>query len=289
MDRLKSERFRLELGEGLYLKGTVTAGNAAPGAGSPQGRRGMPVLLLCHGFKGFAEWGFIPYTAEWFAQKGFYTVRFDFSCNGVGETDFDELDKFAANTYSREQADLEALLSAVRRRQLPLMDGVDETSISLLGHSRGGGNAILFGADHSDICAVVTWNGIANANLFDEEFEAEARKNGRAFVMNARTKQEMPIGAGFFDDLHSNRERFSIPKRLADLRLPVLLIQGDADSDRLVEGHALMKSAASQHQYVTITGAGHTFGAVHPFTGPTAELTEALNSTFNFLSRIHSF
>ncbi|PZD96252.1 alpha/beta hydrolase [Paenibacillus sambharensis] len=285
MARLKSERFRLDLGEGLYLKGTVTAGDAGLVAGSPPGRQGMPVLLLCHGFKGFAEWGFMPYTAEWFARNGFYAVRFDFSCNGVGETDFDELDKFAANTYSREQADLEALLAAVSRRLLPLMDGVDERSLSLLGHSRGGGNAILFGADHPDIRAIVTWNGIANANLFDDRFEAEARQNGRAYVANARTRQEMPIGAGFFDDLQRNRERFDIPRRLAELQAPVLLIQGDADADRLVKGHALMKNAAPQHEYVTISGAGHTFGAVHPFEGPTAELTEALESSLSFLCR----
>ena len=29
----------------------------------------------------------------------------------------------------------------------------------------------------------------------------------------------------------------------------------------------------------TVPGAGHTFGAVHPFAGPTPQLTRALNAT----------
>ncbi|ALS25967.1 alpha/beta hydrolase [Paenibacillus sp. 32O-W] len=268
------ERFVLEPGGDLFIRGSVYV--------QPDQDK-KPVIVICHGFKAFASWGFFPYAAEWLVQRGFYVVLFNFSCNGVREWDFDELDKFARNTYSREQDDLAAVLSALTRGRLPFPQMADTERIALLGHSRGGGNAIIFAADHPEIGAVVTWNGVGSANLFDERFEAEARREGVAYTPNARTKQLMPINRIFFEDLDRNRERFDIPARLAELDIPVMLLQGDEDAERLLNGFRRMREAAPRHTYRTIAGAGHTFGAVHPFAETTAALEEALEATASFL------
>lgn len=274
---IRTEPFLIELGGGLRIRGEARI------AGRPGVR---PVLIIAHGFKGFKDWGFFPYIAERFAESGFYTVTFNFSCNGVNETDFDELDKFAVNTYSREQADLTAVLKAVEQRQLPLSAEADPGAVALLGHSRGGGNVILFAAEHPAVQAVVTWNGIANVNLFDAAFEAEAIRNGAAYTPNARTGQQMPISRVFFEDLKAQGERFDIPQRLARLteRIPVLLVQGEADSERLVSGFKRLQEAAPAARPHPIEGASHTFGAVHPFEGTTPALEEALDVSVRFLA-----
>ena len=63
-----------------------------------------PCLIFVHGFKGFKDWGFGPYIGDYFAEKGFFVITFNFSHNGIGEgkTEFGELEKFAQNTFSLE-------------------------------------------------------------------------------------------------------------------------------------------------------------------------------------------
>jgi len=70
---------------------------------------------VCHGLKGFKDWGFFPYVVERLARAGFAAVSFNFSGSGVGGDGerFDELERFAHNTYSQELQDLHIVLDAV--------------------------------------------------------------------------------------------------------------------------------------------------------------------------------
>ncbi|MNI01164.1 Alpha/beta hydrolase family protein [compost metagenome] len=244
-----------------------------------------PILIVSHGFKGFKDWGLFPYAASRFAEANFYVITFNFSCNGVGQTDFDELEKFAVNTYSREQADLALLIQAIEQGILPHAEYADSSRIYLLGHSRGGGNSLIFAADQPQIGKVVTWNGNAKADLFDDAFKAHIAEYGVAYVSNARTQQDMPIRAVFYEDLKINQERFDIVKRLKQLRIPVLQVQGLEDSPRLKAGFELLKAGAPEHAVVEIPGANHTFGAVHPFVGTTPYLEEVIELTIEFLQK----
>lgn len=276
--RLLEQSFELELGAGLVVRGEVRV--------RPDDGRAKPVLVVLHGFKGFKDWAFVPYAARSFAAEGYAVITFNFSCNGVRETDFDELDKFAANTYSREQADLAALLSACAEGRLPFADLMDRGNVFLLGHSRGGGNSVIFAAEHSYIKGVVCWNGIADCNLFDEAFRQEVKRSGVGYVANMRTKQQMPIAEILFEDLDANRERFDIPAKAAAMETPILFIQGDQDSGRLLTGNRRLREAAPHKLHITIEGTGHTFGAVHPFTGTTAHLEQAIGLTRDFLNKL---
>ena len=57
-----------------------------------------PCIICVHGFKGFKDWGFWPYTGKFFAENGFFVLTFNFSHNGIGDnlTEFTELQKFGA-------------------------------------------------------------------------------------------------------------------------------------------------------------------------------------------------
>lgn len=269
------QTFKLELGEGVSVRGDIRV--------KEDGLR-KPVLLFSHGFKGFKDWGFVPYAAERLAAQHFAVVTFNFSHNGVNETDFDELDRFAENTYSQELIDLAAVLTAVQEEQLPLSGQLDKEQVFLVGHSRGGGDSVLFAAEHPDIRGVVAWNGIADVHLFDEDFRAEVLREGVGYVANARTKQQMPISARFFEDLDRNQERFDIVAKASALKTPVLFIQGDQDSERIRSGHRQLQEAAPQHRFAVLEGANHTFGAVHPFAGTTDDLERAIAITGAFFA-----
>jgi pimeloyl-ACP methyl ester carboxylesterase len=269
------QTFTLALDQCVYVRGDIRL--------REDGRR-KPVLLFAHGFKGFKDWGFFPYASERFANQGFAVITFNFSHNGVNRIDFDELDRFSANTYSQEQNDLAALLAAVHGGKLPLAEQLDQRQIFLVGHSRGGGNSVLFAAEHPEIRGVVTWNGIAECNLFGEAFREQVLRDGVGFVANARTKQQMPISALFFEDLDRNRERFDIAAQAAALKTPVLFIQGNEDSERLLIDNRKLREAAPHHRFAMLEGANHTFGAVHPFTGTTDHLERAIAITGAFFA-----
>src|SRR5436305_1901013 len=80
-----------------------------------------PAVVICHGFKGFMEWGFFPALVALLAERGYVAVRFNLS--GTGMRPGDELvtdpDAFRANTYGRELAELLAVLDATGRPNAP--------------------------------------------------------------------------------------------------------------------------------------------------------------------------
>uniref|UniRef100_A0A4Y8PT43 AB hydrolase-1 domain-containing protein n=2 Tax=Paenibacillus athensensis TaxID=1967502 RepID=A0A4Y8PT43_9BACL len=102
--------FRLTLGADRVIRGDYYRSAAGSGRGT---------LVLCHGYKGFKDWGMFPHVAAELAEL-LDVVAINFSHNGVGDNllDFTELDKFAQATYSRDLEDLAAVSGAVRSGRL---------------------------------------------------------------------------------------------------------------------------------------------------------------------------
>ncbi|OYD07500.1 alpha/beta hydrolase family protein [Paludifilum halophilum] len=273
---MKQQSFTWELGkEDRWIRGEVW---------SPEKSGSYPVLILSHGFKGFKDWGFFPYAARTLAQAGFAAVTFNFSMNGIGEDPerFTELDKFAGNTYTREQEDLAYLLGRIREKKLPDGESMDPDRIGLIGHSRGGGNSLLRALEDPNIAAVALWNSIARLNLFSDDLKQEMREHGRTFIPNARTGQQMPIDREVLEDLESNRERFNLLDRLPRFHRPLLILQGENDPAVPVETARELDRQAPQGELHILPGADHTFNAVHPFQGTTPELEKVLEQTIHF-------
>ena len=271
--------FRIPLEDDLFIRGEIHANEAL-------GQR-QPVLLFCHGFKGFKDWGSFPYAAEALAQQGIVTVRFNFSCNGVGESgdDFDELEKFAINTYAREIADLDALVNWLNGPDAPLPAYVDREQLFLLGHSKGGGDAILFGAQHPQVKGIVTWNGVADVNLFDVKLRAEIAEHGVGYIANARTGQQMPIRKVVIDDVDEHKDEYDLLAKVAQMEKPLLIMQGEKDYERLVKGAGRLHQAAKNSELHWIKEGNHTWNTRHPFAGTTPQLEEAIETTASFIQR----
>lgn len=273
------QSFTLELGkEDRVIRGEVTISDLA---------KPLPVLIVCHGFKGFKNWGFFPTLAGKLAEAGFAVITFNFSMNGVGKDleHFTELDKFAHLTFSREQEDISFLLYQLKKGNLPFAEAMDGSRLGIMGHSRGGGNSLIFALDHSEIQAVAIWNSISRVDFFDETLLAELKEKGVAHIYNARTGQQMPIDREVWEDIEENKERYNILGRLPELHCPLLIIQGDQDIPGFYEGAQRMAEAAPQATLHVIPDANHTMGAVHPFAGMTPHLEEAIRETANFFKQ----
>ena len=67
---------------------------------------------------------------------------------------------------------------------------------------------------------------------------------------------------------------------------PWLLVHGEADATVPVEtARRLAAAAAPPAELLVVPDAGHTFGARHPFAGPTPQLIQALNATQRWFRR----
>ncbi|WP_339222033.1 alpha/beta fold hydrolase [Paenibacillus sp. FSL H8-0332] len=241
------------------------------------------VIVIAHGYKGFKDWGMFPYTAQALSDEH-EVISFNFSHAGIGEDlqNFTELDKFARNTYQREIKDMEILLSYLSQHHrfgsLPLF---------LLGHSRGGGDSLLYALDHpAEITGVIAWNGITNLDLFTEQQKSEMREKGRTHVLNGRTGQQMPLDAIIIEDLEQQAERYQIVERMKQASFPAVLIQGSEDGEHLRRGSEQLTRLRPDIEWVQIPGGNHTFGTVHPFAGTTPQLEQAISATREFINRV---
>lgn len=237
------------------------------------------VIVVVHGFKGFKDCGFFPHACEVLARSGHTAVSFNFSRNGIGDepTEFTELERFARNTLSRELDELGRVIETVEAGELP---GVGRPRrLGLLGHSRGGGQAVLAAAEHDSVDALVTWAAVADFDRWSDEVKEEWRAEGRITVMNARTGQEMPLDIEILEDFESNRDRLDIGAAARRVGGPWLIVHGSGDETVSPDDGRRLAEAAPDGRLILVEGAGHTFEARHPFEGSTPELGQALAAT----------
>jgi len=248
---------------------------------------GAPVVVGIHGFKGFRRWGFWPAIGTSLNAAGFSLVSFDMSHNGVGAggLDFDEPDRFEANTWAREEEDLGVVLAALRAGRLPEPRRVDPSRLALLGHSRGGGLAVVRAAGDADVRAVVTLAPVASILRFDDATLARARRDGFIPIVNTRTHETLRFGAAAVAELTSRVDLHDIAKSHASrLAVPLLVVHGESDSAvDPREGRALA-AGAQRGTFVGIAGADHVLGCRHPWAGTTRAFERFLAETTRFLS-----
>jgi len=248
--------FEIPSSDGYPLRGKIhlPEGGLAPG------------VLLLHGFKGFMDWGFWPPICERLAEAGLAACRFNLSGSGVGEDDetFSEKDRFEANTYSREQDDIRIMIEALASGAIPGAP-TRPGEVGLLGHSRGGGMAVLAAAADPRVASLVLWASIATVQRYDENQIAALRKRGHMRVENARTGDVFRIRLDLLDDIEKNAEELDIFSAAASLEIPTLVIHGSGDEAvPYAEALALIGALGECGSFLPMEGAGHTFGAAHP-------------------------
>jgi pimeloyl-ACP methyl ester carboxylesterase len=246
-----------------------------------------PCLIFVHGFKGFKDWGFGPYIGNYFSSKGFFVLSFNFSHNGVGEslTEFDELERFAENTFSLELDELSQLIAAYYNG---FFGGTSNTRLGLLGHSRGGGISLLTAHQKPEVNAVAVWSTVSTFDRYSERQKELWRKKGVFEVMNSRTKQVMRLNVTLLDDLEANRKgKLNIENAVRELKKPLLIIHGEQDLAVPVKEAEYLYSLADKNfcSLFIIPSTGHTFNIKHPFEGTNEKFEATLEKTYQFFNQ----
>ncbi len=243
-----------------------------------------PAVIVVHGFKGFKDWGLWPSLAERFARAGFSAVTLNLSGSGVddaGEFVFPE--RFGHNTFSAELQDLRRVIDALAVGELGV---APPSSMGLLGHSRGGGIAVLHAAADPRVGALVTWAAISTVERWTPAERAAWRAAGVTEVRNARTGQTLPQYLDVLDDIERFAAELDIEAAAGRIAVPWLIVHGgDDEAVALLEGERLAAAAPRfGSRFLAIDGAGHTFGASHPWRGATPELERVIDATLAFFS-----
>lgn len=244
-------------------------------------QRVLATVLVVHGFKGFAHWGFFPLLGQHLAAAGIRAITFDLSGSGIGEDreSFGALERFRENSYTRELEDIASV------EALALERGWIGRRYGLLGHSRGGGMSILHASQSARVGALVTWAAISHVDRWSASDVARWREAGELPVVNARTGQVMPMGLGMLEDVEANAGgTLDIRAAASRVRVPWLLIHGDADeSVPAEEARELHTASGARARLLLVAGAGHTFGATHPLGDVPPTLERIVSESVEFL------
>jgi len=250
---------------------------------NPNGNQ-KPLVVFCHGYKGFKDWGSWNLVAESFSKEQLFFVKFNFSHNGgtVGNPiDFPDLEAFAQNNYTKELDDLDAMLTHILSENFGYKKEINRNDITLIGHSRGGGISILKTSEDKRITRLITWASICDfgqRTATAGELE-QWRKDGVKYVLNGRTKQQMPHNFQFYEDFKANEQRLHIESAMKRINIPIQIIHAKGDpSVNFSEAEAL-HSWNIKSELITLEGSNHVFDAHHPWK--TNELPKALKSVVN--------
>ena len=248
------------------------------------------VVIFCHGYKGFKDWGAWHLVAEAFAKAGFFFIKFNFSHNGGtvdDPIDFPDLEAFAENNYTKELDDLETVIEYFATTKHYMLEA-DVKNISLIGHSRGGGIALIKAQENDKVKKVITWAGVSDYKVrFKEgtnEFK-EWEESGVKHVQNGRTKQQMPHHFQFYTDFKENENRLTIQRAVEHLEIPHLIIHGSDDPTVSVEEAKAMHQWNPKSALKIIEGTNHVFEAKHPWNDDKMpnSLKQVVKATIDFI------
>ena len=248
-----------ELIERFEVDGTIgPIRGEAYRARNPEG-----AVVICHGFKGFAHWGFFPHLARELQHARMNAITFDFSGSGMGadRENATEEERFTNNSFSAELNDLDKVIATARE------EGWITGKFGMFGHSRGGGIAILHAASDERVGALVTWASISHVRRWSD-IEAKAwRKQGFTEIANSRTGQVFKLGTKLLDDVEANADgKLDVKAAAAKVRASWLILHGMNDETVLPAEAESLHVASKSVSTLRIIEGNHGFDARHPFT-----------------------
>lgn len=252
-----------------------------------------PAILVFHGFKGFKDWGFLPYISEKMAEKGAITLCINFSMNGYieGSDRIENPDDFSSNTLSIQLKDAKLLSDAFFEGKILKEDRLKQNwngEIYAVGHSLGGGMAILSAKFDSRISKIAVWASIATFRRYTARQQQIWRELGYNEFTISRTGQVLRMKIDYLDDVEKNADVYDLNSAIANLKIPALIVHGKQDVTVPLREAKMLYDSSDKNitEIFEIPRAGHTFGIDHPFMESTQALELALEKTINFFGLV---
>ena len=240
-----------------------------------------PIVIFCHGYKGFKDWGAWHLMGEKIAEAGYFFLKFNFSHNGTDQenpTEFREIEAFGENNYEKELDDLQTVIDRVLMENFAYSSVVDAENVNLLGHSRGGGIVIIKSAEEERISKVITLASVSDfSNRFPKGDKLEKwRERGVSYIRNGRTGRQLPHHFQFFRNYRDNEDRFNLKNACKKLEIPHLIVHGSNDSTVSIGESGNLFEWSTAPKLLLVENADHVFCTEHPWE------KEELPKEFNY-------
>lgn len=248
-----------------------------------------PIVIFCHGYKGYKDWGAWNLAAETFAKNNLFFVKFNFSHNGgtlVNPIDFPDLEAFGENNYTIELDDLEDVINSVIGNP-EFKEEIDIKNITLIAHSRGGGTIAIKAAENSKITKLITWSAVSDfrARFPNGEVLKNWKNDGIAYIENGRTHQKMPHTYQFYENFIENENRLTIKNAVKKLKIPHLIIHGEKDDVVLPIEAENLHHWNPNSKLIFIPEMNHSLGSEQPWTSSKMpiHLSNAVQKSIDFI------
>ncbi|HIB37505.1 alpha/beta fold hydrolase [Mesonia sp.] len=250
-----------------------------------------PIVIFCHGYKGFKDWGAWDLVAEKFAEAGFFFIKFNFSHNGgtaEDPIDFPDLDAFAQDNFSKQLDDLQSVIDWITTTK-QFHANADVQNLNLIGHSRGGGIVTIKAEEEPQIKKVITWNGVSDfGGRFPKSDDLQKWKDDKFYyVTNGRTKQKMPHHIQFYEDFLAHEERFTIERAVKNLKKSYLIIHAEEDPTVNIAEAKQLQQWNKRSELYKLPGSDHVFETKHPWQQESlsSDLEKVTEKTIQFIQQ----
>ncbi|MBT6269286.1 MAG: hypothetical protein HOI88_02925 [Phycisphaerae bacterium] len=238
------------------------------------------VVLIGHGFKGYKDYGMLPWLAEQFVKRGWIAHRFNFSHSGMLAEDgpFVRPDLFEAASWNTQVEDLEILTKALQVEGIPMI---------ILGHSRGGLASLLaLGRGTVEVDGIISLSAPSQCNQLTAESQQALLQDGFIESPSSRTNQVLRVGTNFLQEQLDDPEGHDLLALLKTNKNNVLLIHGEEDPTVPVAAAHAIHAVLPASTMKPIPGGDHVFNTQNPFPvddAPSVQLQEVWNAIANWL------
>ena len=250
-----------------------------------------PLAIIVNGHNGFYTYGMFPHVQEKLCENGISSYSFNFSHGGIiGDSDnFEELDKYEKNCIRLVIEDILVVLTNLSHFQ-------SHPYVFILSHSLGGIPAIFSVRSAArqgiQLQGIILLNSVSALDFWPPEMMEEWKKSGVFYKKNNRTKQDLPLGREFLEEVLHSAEKWNTATELKAINIPILIIHGDEDEAVPFEhGLKLSNWARETNSNTTlrvIKGASHTFNTKHPFEGTSAQADEMISTVVEWVKNLSS-
>ena len=201
-------------------------------------------VVFGHCFTCSRHTGILRHICHRLVEEGFMALRFDFSGNGQSEG------KFAESTYSKQISDMKTATAFI--------SGKGASWIGLAGHSMGAVIALITGAQMNStkaVCALAgRFSGLSSTHFLSQNQRKKLQKTGR--VLFSSRGRSLVLSDGLFTD----GKQYNLPKIVASLHTPLLIVHGDSDEIVPVkEAYRTQELNSEDTRLAIIPGADHMF------------------------------